>query len=314
MKLSHRPVRRDDFDAFYTAMHGRNPALFDVLGREWRVFYDHGADLTMVVEDSERPQGDRFVGIAQTVFVSDAFVEYVQSGLPPHVNMAASQSMPDGSSPLLSPEQIRAANSESGLNALTTRWGWRNDPPDIEATREIRGFLDRNYPLYYLGYRYKYILLPAYGNWPLEGLLRGGFSLLTDYAEYYSERPPAPEPNERPYLLQASRDVAGSREGSHVSRVFDYTSPRIFYKPHEQELLRVAILGLNDDEAAEHLSISRDAIKMRWRKIYDRTQDVDPSLIPQGGDGTRGAEKRRLLLAYLRDHLEELRPYSVPSG
>ncbi len=52
-----------------------------------------------------------------------------------------------------------------------------------------------------------------------------------------------------------------------------------------------------------------------WVSIYCRVEDYMPELIcdPLQSDipaGGRGKEKRRRLLAYLRDHPEELRPVS----
>jgi hypothetical protein len=312
MKLSHRPAKFDDFEEFYHALYRRDPALHDILVHEWRIFLAQSPDLTMVVEDRARAAGDRMVGIAQTIFVTDAFVDYVKTCLPYHVNVAASWPMPDGSPPLLTVEQICAANSGTGLNALTARWGWRNDPLDLEETREVRSYMDRTYPLFYLGYRYKYLLIPAWGIWPCERLQYSGFSLLTDYAEYFRAHPPTPPPHDRPYLLHACKSE--SMEGSYVNRIFDYTPPQFFFKPHEQELLWASLLGYTEHETAERLFIGTEALKKRWESIYDRVRDADPDLIPSGGDGTRGPEKRRRLLAYLRDHLEEVRPYKAPGS
>jgi hypothetical protein len=54
-------------------------------------------------------------------------------------------------------------------------------------------------------------------------------------------------------------------------------------------------------------------VKKRWHAIYERVADVDSELLPPsiayGADASsRGAERRRHLLNYLRQHLEELRP------
>lgn len=54
-------------------------------------------------------------------------------------------------------------------------------------------------------------------------------------------------------------------------------------------------------------------VKKRWHEIYDRVAEVEPELLPPAiAEGprahSRGAERRRRLLNYLRQHPVELRP------
>ena len=63
------------------------------------------------------------------------------------------------------------------------------------------------------------------------------------------------------------------------------------------------------------LGKSLPAIKKMWISIYRRVEDCLPELIPDPLRSDipatgRGREKRRHLLAYLREHPEELRPVS----
>ncbi len=60
----------------------------------------------MVVEDLDQLIGERMVGLAQLLFVSDEFVTWVQADMPPHAVYFAARSMPDGSAPLLSANEI----------------------------------------------------------------------------------------------------------------------------------------------------------------------------------------------------------------
>jgi hypothetical protein len=56
-------------------------------------------------------------------------------------------------------------------------------------------------------------------------------------------------------------------------------------------------------------------VKKLWRLVHQRALDAMPHLFDEAGasdGGTRGPEKRRTLLQYLRQHPEELRPYSAP--
>jgi hypothetical protein len=67
---------------------------------------------------------------------------------------------------------------------------------------------------------------------------------------------------------------------------------------------------------AKSLCISHSTVKKRWRAIYERVADIDYNLLgaPLANDRDatrRGAEHRRHLLHYLRQHSEELRPYGA---
>jgi hypothetical protein len=303
MRLTFRPAVMGDFDAFFRAIFGGAQKLLDIIEYEWRLFLLHSPDLSMVVEDLDQAPEHRLVGFAQTVFVTDTFVRHVQSGLPPHINQHATHTLPDGSWPLLTVDQIGPANAGDGLNALTTRWGWHAREGNAEAHLQLRSFIDRSYAHFYRGYRYKYLLMPAYGEMAREALLNAGYSLLTDYSDYYRQHPIEESGEIRAYALHVSRDEALSREGTLVSRIFDFAPPRFGFRPHEQELLRAALLGKSDRQGAERLSVGLDAIKKRWDSIYQRVRERDPDLLPDGGEGGRGAEKRGRLLTYLRGHL-----------
>lgn len=57
-------------------------------------------------------------------------------------------------------------------------------------------------------------------------------------------------------------------------------------------------------------------MKKLWRQVHQRAQDAMPGLFGASDpvasrEGGRGPEKRRVLLQYLRQHPEELRPYSA---
>jgi DNA-binding CsgD family transcriptional regulator len=77
----------------------------------------------------------------------------------------------------------------------------------------------------------------------------------------------------------------------------------------EQELLELALEGMDDDAASKALNISLPAIKHRWANVFERVAAVRPELCPQDGSGTRGIQKRQRILAHVRKHPEELRPF-----
>lgn len=319
MQLTFRAACSEDFEAYYAACFGHSEAnrsdhtLRSLVHHEWGVFLDNPATLSMLVIDQERPSSPRVVGMAQTVFVSNAFVEYVTSDAPPHPNMRASRPLPDGSWPLLTPIEVERANAEEGVTGYTTRWDWDEALPTAQQQR-VRQLMGQAYALFYRGYRYKALLIKATGDWACKALKDAGYNVLTDYADYYRKHPPIPLPFQHPYLLGISREEALSKEGHRISDVFSYTLPRLGLEPHYKELLCLALLNQSDQQAARVIGINLDGVRKRWAVIYERVADTYPDLLPPAAEGRRGAEKRGPLLHYLRDHLEEVRPFFRPRG
>jgi hypothetical protein len=108
--------------------------------------------------------------------------------------------------------------------------------------------------------------------------------------------------------------VANTPPSTPVSAVFTYLPPRFRFTAGEQR----TIDGLTDEEIAGTLDVSRDAVKQTWRSIYDHVIQVMPDLVDRGqmvsGEGARGQEKRRRIVAYVRDNAQELRPHYLRRG
>ncbi|HEY1865951.1 MAG TPA: hypothetical protein VGG55_02680, partial [Candidatus Acidoferrales bacterium] len=118
-------------------------------------------------------------------------------------------------------------------------------------------------------------------------------------------------------IVGITRELEFERLGSWVGSLFDYHPPMFGFSPSEQRLLLCALDGEmgTDQELCEKLRISLTTVKKMWLSIYDRVAEGMPEWIPDHaradmGPPERGKEKRRRLLAYLREHPEELRPVS----
>jgi hypothetical protein len=107
-------------------------------------------------------------------------------------------------------------------------------------------------------------------------------------------------------LLRLTREEAQANPYSRFSGYFFPPAPRFAFSMGEQSLLERALLDDSDDVAAKDLHVSGEAIKKRWRSIYAKMEAVDPHVVLPASSGTAS---RRAVLHYLRQHLEELRPY-----
>ena len=101
-------------------------------------------------------------------------------------------------------------------------------------------------------------------------------------------------------LFCFSRADAAAKPGAQLAYLMKYPPPRLGFTQPQQRLLELALLDYADAAAAEELGISSEAVRKRWRAIHSRHEFGE------------GKDQRRGLLAYVRQHLEELRPW--PKG
>ncbi|MGE3874745.1 MAG: helix-turn-helix transcriptional regulator [Parvibaculaceae bacterium] len=141
--------------------------------------------------------------------------------------------------------------------------------------------------------------------------LSAGFRL---YATLDLDRDPPPDPvpagapsKRAVYFFQRDM-IADTPPSTPVPAVFTYLPPRFRFTAGEQRMLLRAIDGLSDEEIAGTLAVSRDAVKQTWRSIYDHVIQVMPDLVASG------EEKRRRIVAYVRDNAQELRPHYLRRG
>jgi DNA-binding CsgD family transcriptional regulator len=116
----------------------------------------------------------------------------------------------------------------------------------------------------------------------------------------------------RSLLMLTSKD-AFSVSGSVAGRLFDYHKPILRLRDTEKQLLAEALKGGTDKELAVKLNLSLPTVKKRWASVFDRIAEARPDLLPDGGpresQENRGPQKRHRIMAYVRAHPEEVRPY-----
>ncbi|MDQ2688528.1 MAG: hypothetical protein M3Y28_11755 [Armatimonadota bacterium] len=313
MDLMHRPTGERDLaeclailqDGFSypNALRERLPAIAARLLAE-------GAMNSAVLEDMDQPAGQRLLQFGASVFLSDAFVREAEAGMMPHLSVQVVAAIIKGRSPVLTLPEIRAANARDGLNLFILHFGLaldRVNPADLPA---LFARIPESFFSLHLGFNLKQIIVEFCDDAVVRFSLASGFRLRTDYAAFYG-RHGLPPPGCRPYRLGVTREEAAESPGAYISRLFPFQRPQFCFTHGEQQLLQRALQGDTDAEASGALCIAVPTVKTRWRTIYDRVGARTPGLLPAGGVGraARGSEKRRLLLNYLRQHPEELRPF-----
>ena len=290
-------------------------ATWEALPGMFQTLLNLGAMQLSLVENRRLPGGADILAFCATIFVSDAFCREARTTLPPYLGLQVARRYLAGKLPVLDRDQVAFANARTGVNVMMCYSGRRRDYLSSEHLLAVREKMDEAFHLAHHGYRLKEFLCEPIGQEAFRSTLSAGFRLRRDYSDYYQARNlPMPQSWQRPWLVGLTREEASADYGSGASGLFVFTPPRFHFTHCEQAILRRSLAGETDEEIAVNLFLSHWTVKKRWHAMYKRVADVDSELLPPAdlglGKKSRGLERRRRLLAYLRQHLEELLPLS----
>jgi hypothetical protein len=275
---------------------GRASAL-----RVWKSFLPDPSFLANVIE-SERPlAGHRIVACGMGVFVTKAFADREIKSPQPGLNSRIIAGVASGESLLLSRAQIAAGNAGEGIDFVNMYGMWREGIMNAEQLAEVHALLGTSFVEHFSGYRFNRVLKEAVGRSSI-ALARatGTYRIVAEFRKSESA------------LAVATRESVLTAPYSVAAALYRYQVPELHLRPAEQNLLAAALVGKTDAELSEDLGLSIEAIKKRWMSIFDRVVEFKPEILSRNGaesDG-RGPQKRHRVVAYIRTHPEELRPFS----
>jgi hypothetical protein len=202
---------------------------------------------------------------------------------------------------LLSRAQIAAGNAGEGIDFVNMYGMWREGIMNAEQLAEVHALLGTSFVEHFSGYRFNRVLKEAVGRSSI-ALARatGTYRIVAEFRKSESA------------LAVATRESVLTAPYSVAAALYRYQVPELHLRPAEQSLLAAALVGKTDAELSEDLGLSIEAIKKRWMSIFDRVDEFKPEILSRNGaesDG-RGPQKRHRVVAYIRTHPEELRPFS----
>jgi hypothetical protein len=251
------------------------------------------------------------VGFGFGAFVTQCFAEEEVRNPQPGLNARLIERVDGGADVIASYEEVRDANTGCDLQQVILDTSWHPGRLDAGQVDAVRVMLGSAYYQLHVGYRFSLILcelVDARDLWHA-GHLR--VFQTVDNFDTYRRRNPGSSWNADRKLVRVSAASIRSDPHSIASELFQHMrEPYFGFARGEQELLEVALDGLDDTTAAATLFVSVPAIKRRWSSIFQRVAAVMPELCPADGEGTRGIQKRQRILAYIRSHPEELRPFN----
>jgi hypothetical protein len=159
------------------------------------------------------------------------------------------------------------------------------------------------------GYRIRAIYYEVFMDEVAKYVQAGGYRLLHDFSDRAGTGLLGPDCRARMLRLTASDLPPGAM--SMASQMFNPPDARLGLTQAEQRVALRALDGASDRTIAASLGLSSETVRSNWRSIYRRLANVLPAFETQlqhAEDASRGLEKRRVAIEYLRQNLHELRP------
>ncbi len=311
-----------DFDLNQCSALVTDRFLYDVgqlaaLEHMWSHIIASKCGLANVIADARAPS--RVVQFGMAVFVSDESADRYHSCTRPKIGYGMVQEWTAGRYPFLEREGIAHANAGTGLNLVVIHHGYA-EPPDDESMERLRSASYEQAMMSMRGWNLRSYTNKIFARNPLrEGKEMGealGFRLGQYSKEQLSEAG-IPE-HKAPWVWMATReDAAVGPVGLPLGVLFHtFSPPRFGFVFSEQEMLKLALDGHTDESISSVMCASIAMTKKRFRAIYEKVQNSTGgweilTLSEPSASAVRGVEMRRHLLNYLREHPEELHPYSL---
>jgi DNA-binding CsgD family transcriptional regulator len=278
---------------------GRSTAL-----RVWKGFLHDPSFLANVIESERSIAGHRIVACGMGVFVTKAFADHEIKTPRSGLNSRIVAAVASGDSPLLSRAQIAAGNAGAGIDFVNLYGTWREGIMNNDQLSEVHALLGTSFVEHFAGYRFNRVLKEAVGQSNIAlALATGTYRIVAEFKKSESA------------LAVATRESVLTAPYSVAAALYRYQTPQLRLRPAEQTLLIAALAGKTDAELSEELGLSIEAIKKRWMSIFDRIDEFKPEILSraEADSDSRGPQKRHRVVAYIRNHPEELRPFSWDS-
>jgi hypothetical protein len=264
-----------------------------------------------IIEADPPFEGHRTLAFGAAVFVSSAFVDAELENPRPGINARIIASISEGKPVVLDEQQLRNGNAYDGLDIVCLVGAYR---PGIsqDLAIEVLTTLASSFVEAHSGYRNRRILGEAIGNLEVSHFIAAG---VWRRVKSFDDLPETGEVRwgKSRALFVMTRKEAYAVPISNTIHLFQYRRPLLGLRESDQRFLQVAFAGLTDEELAARLNVHVGSVKKHWLDIYDRMIKALPELfsdcLGSGDARTRGKQKRHRVLAYVRDHPEELRPF-----
>jgi hypothetical protein len=316
-RLRYRPLAQADFPECLSLLPpwlDLDPTTHAALPGAWQQrFLNEPALITMVMEDLAEPLGQRIQSWGVSIALNADHIKQLQldTAPPAHVTRRVYRALIDGSMTPMGDRDLGLANAQGQLHLLSLHWDMKGRDLSDPYVLSVLNISNECFRAGHAGYFTQSMYFEG-SELDAPMVAAAGFPH-HPYADPQALQ--ALPPVRRPMLFGIGREAArGSLPGSSVRTVFEHHAPLFRFSASQRRLLWLALYDDSDDNLGRVLDASTHGLKKLWRGIYERIQDQQPDFFgdDDSTDGKRGTEKRRQVLAYVRQRPEELRPWATP--
>ena len=287
----------------------------EIVGRRraiqaWKDLIQSAAFRSAVIRSASPISGQSIVGFGASVFVSRPFARAEVANPMPGLNGRILESIDSGRSVVANYQQLREANTIGDLQLVILYGSWRKGLLTPDQVCQVQMLLAHSFQQLHAGFRVGRMLTELVDPEDLQyACALPAWRILDRFDRFHRENH-GPAWNRHRGLAIVTRESAFADPGSIVTGLFHHREPTLRLRPGEQQLLEMALGGLTDEELAVKLYLTVPAIKRRWAAIFEHIGEIRPALAAPKEGSTRGPQKRHRVLAHVREHPEELRPFS----
>ena len=301
MSMSWRPATWSDVEpGLAIQVNGRGDGLLGPKAAldAWKQLFQESFLISVALESSPPIHGHTRVGFSAALFVSQKFMDAEIANPQPDVTARIIASVHSGRSVAATRNDVARADAGEGVDVVLLYSAWRHEILTPTETRDIETQSVTSLVHTFAGFRIRRILWVTCQPMTEFALRSVEFLTLGEF----------PEVGRTMHLM--TRESATVSPGSVGNVIFRIQKPLLRLRESDQQLLLAALNGATDAELAVELGITSAAVKARWRSAFARVAKVLPSLVDEADNREgRGTQKRHRVLAYMRTHPEELRPY-----
>lgn len=288
------------------------PAIVAALPRLWPMF--SGAPVhNLAMLDLSLPAPLQLQAWGATIGLPVAFVAALDlHGTPaPHLSRRIYQAMYEGRFKPMTDRELAHANARGELTLFNLNFSMRRTDLGSDYVQGLLAMANEAFRLSHAGMNPDAMFFEG-GALDAPYITAAGFRRLPYGPDPAWAALPAPK---QPALFGLTREQArGTLPGTSARAVFGHQPPRFRLSASQRKLLWCALFDEGDAALTEQLGVSPHGLKKLWRGIYERICDVEPEFFgdpSSDDDGRRGPEKRRQVLAYVRQRPEEMQPWAT---
>jgi len=278
-----------------------------IVGREralpvWKEWTRAHSFNSAVIEATTPLSANQKIAFGSSVFVTAEFANRELQNPRPGLNSRIIASVVSGESVVLPETSFSNTSARNALDLVILSCNYLYEAMNPEQTIQAEMTLPVAFAQVHVGYRLNRILSETVCE--------------RQYRAHDSSgvwRTVAKYPDCGHTLIVLTEKEAFATSGSVAALLFQYQEPVLHLRDTEKQLLAEAMNGETDNELAARMNLSLPSIKKRWASLFDRIADTRPDLLPdakqRGLHESRGPQKKHRILAYVRSHPEELRPF-----